>query len=115
MEVFISAVRFEKTMAVVGAACIEFRFIDLKSNSSPPFELTSKLVYPVNFASHMKFNKSASAQLSSEIDELGENLALEVILVKSENNEFIGNANLNLWVMIEDSCNIVRQVLAHYI
>ena len=110
LEFFISAIRLEKALSSYGNACIQVKFLGSLSPTSTSFVLNSKLVYPVNFPVHMKFNKAACRELSSEIENVGEGLACEILLLKSETKEIIGTSTVNFWIMIEDSCNIVRQV-----
>ena len=110
LEFFISAIRLEKALSSYGNACVQVKFLDSHSPTSTSFVLNSKLVYPVNFPVHMKFNKAACRELSNEIENVGEGLACEILLLKSETKEIIGTSTVNFWIMIEDSCNIVRQV-----
>jgi hypothetical protein len=58
----------------------------------------------------MILDDKAKALLTEEISELRENLCCNVYVYSKVENALIGQAILELWVMIEDSCNILRQV-----
>lgn len=112
LDVFVSAVRLERPGSIQGTATLEYKFLGVNSRPSSEFPLTKMSVCPVNFASHMKFNKEACGELRAEIEDEGEALGLQILLMReqSDSKEIFGIANVNLWVMVEDSCPIVRQV-----
>ena len=62
----------------------------------------------------MSFNRESSLLLADEIDSSGEDLSLFIRIVQSASPgkaaKEIAYAEVDLWVMIEDSCSIVRQV-----
>jgi hypothetical protein len=72
---------------------------------------TRRSLLPVNLAAHMLMNRKASLALAEEIGDKGEELALQVLLydVSSPTRNLLGVATVPLWVMIEESCNILRQ------
>ena len=48
--------------------------------------------------------------MATEIEEVYDGLSLQVVLMDvSRAHKIVGKAAVNLWVMIEDSCNILRQ------
>jgi hypothetical protein len=57
----------------------------------------------------MVFNDKNKSPLIEEISELRENLSCTVYIYNKSENTLLGQANLELWIMIEDSCNILRQ------
>jgi hypothetical protein len=79
------------------------------SKSSPNF-LSSSGVKQVNYANHIRFNRDLSGQLSDEISEEGENLALFINIMSEDDVTILGQATVLLYVMIEESCSILRQV-----
>lgn len=50
------------------------------------------------------------ALLTEEVAELRENLCCTVYIYNKAENSLIGQASLELWAMIEHSCNVLRQV-----
>lgn len=53
--------------------------------------------------------------LSKEIEEMGESLSFQinVLGIQDSTPELIGQANVDIYIMIEDSCNRLRQVSKH--
>lgn len=109
LEVFVSAVRLEPIKnSDLSLAC---RFLGATSTLSSSLSTNGVVVQQLNSFAHMKFDKAACTELSSEIMNEGEDLSLELLLVElvGEDTKILGSAVVNLWVMIEDSCNIMRQ------
>jgi hypothetical protein len=109
LEVFVSAVRLEPIKTSdLSLAC---RFLGVSSTLSSSLSENSRVVQQLNSFAHMKFDKVACTELSTEIMNEGEDLSLELLLigVVGEDTKILGSAVVNLWVMIEDSCNIMRQ------
>lgn len=108
-----SAVRMENNAELSGSAVVKFNFLGISSAESAAISLGSKAVHPINFSAYMKFNKAACTELTAEIEDQGDDLCLEIVIISDskENRKVIGIAVVNLWVMVVDSCNILRQVL----
>ena len=57
----------------------------------------------------LKFNDESEMILIDEIAEYDDALALQLHVLDASSNDRLGSANVELWVMIEDSVNILRQ------
>ena len=111
LEVFVSAVRFEVTDFQSDNVALACRFLGATSSASISLSSIPSAVQQLNYVVHMKYNKAACAELASEIEREGEDLGLELLLIglSGEESKILGSAVVNIWVMIEDSCNIMRQ------
>ena len=49
------------------------------------------------------------SELKAEIADLGDATSIQLSILDGDDQTIIGQANIDLWVMIEDSCNILRQ------
>ncbi len=65
----------------------------------------------------MKFNRDGCKYLSEEISTQRERLSLNVLLTSENDNDYkvLGIANVELWVMIENLCVILRQVIKQFV
>ena len=110
LEVFIASVWMERVVRN-GYASLQIKFLQVLSNVPSEFSLNSKNVHPVNYASHIEFNKQACSRLTAAIEEERESLSIEILVVIREGDELevVGKGFVNLWRMIEISCNLVRQ------
>jgi hypothetical protein len=63
---------------------------------------------PVNFPSHLIFDEVTSQALTQDIEDKREALSLTIAL-HDDDGDVLGIGQVNLWVMIEDSCNIIRR------
>lgn len=68
----------------------------------------------------MAFDDTTAELLSREIADFEDALAFQINVYAGSVGggeeddpvqQFVGQANISLWVMLEDSCNILRQVL----
>jgi len=116
LEVFISAVCIDSNPGTeVDTGFLRLRFMGVDSASSSVFPLrASRQVTALSFSSHMTFSRASFHDLSDEIEREGENIAIDILLCKDGGETgspytIIGTSSINLWVMIEDSCGIVRQ------
>jgi hypothetical protein len=71
------------------------------------------------FTADMSFNRETSLMLADEINNQKENLAIIIRFIEAGDDDgsdtetrVFADAIVDLWVMIEDSCSIVRQVLS---
>ncbi len=73
--------------------------------------ITSAVLFYLLFVSDLT-KSAALGQLLANVIRQGSNgfLALQVHLIDGEAHETVAMATVNLWVMIEDSCNILLQV-----
>jgi hypothetical protein len=58
----------------------------------------------------MIFDEDTEDMLREEIHEIGESMMFQVNFYSPADDKLLGQAMVELWVMIEDSCNIVRKV-----
>lgn len=58
----------------------------------------------------IEFNREACLLLADEIDEMGESLSLKIVVCNCSDSEAIAEGMVEIWIMIEDSINIARQV-----
>jgi hypothetical protein len=74
------------------------------------------LPFFLSFSADMPFNRETSLILAEEIASQKENLAIVVRFIEASDDgsdtetRVFADAIVDLWVMIEDSCSIVRQV-----
>lgn len=59
------------------------------------------------------FSHDQEELLQEEIGELDDAIACQVHVVDAVTQEIVGTASVQLWVMVEDSVNILRQVRRH--
>jgi hypothetical protein len=62
----------------------------------------------------MRFNESTAELLRTEISEFEDLLAFQINVTalgaNGQTTVMLAQAHINLWVMVEDACNILRQV-----
>ncbi len=56
------------------------------------------------------FSLEQEELLQQEIAELDDAIACQIHVLDAVTQEIVGTANVQLWVMVEDSVNILRQV-----
>ncbi len=56
------------------------------------------------------FSPEQEELLQQEIAELDDAIACQIHVLDAVTQEIVGTANVQLWVMVEDSVNILRQV-----
>lgn len=64
----------------------------------------------VIFYADMIFNDETENMLKEEIAEIGDSMTFQINFYSAADDRLIGQAVVELWVMIEDCCNIVRKV-----
>ena len=75
------------------------------------FTPPSDLIIPnVVILLDMVANEEMRELMTEEVAELRENLCCTVYVYNKAESALIGQASLELWAMIEHSCNILRQV-----
>ena len=117
MDVFVSSVFVdEATKGRMGSVQLQMFFMSEHSLSSDNYFFPSQSggggrmkMLPVNFSTHMLASDKLLNELSDEIQMEEEGFSLSVLVQDGTTGENIGRANVNLWRMIEDSCNILRQ------
>lgn len=110
LDVFISSIKFDsKSVSLSKNIKVAVEIMGISSKSSPNF-LSSSGVKQVNYATHIRFNRDLSGQLSDEISDEGENFAMFINIMSEDDATIIGQATVFLYVMIEESCSILRQV-----
>lgn len=62
------------------------------------------------FRSDLQFSPEQEELLQEEIAELDDAIACHVHVIDAVTQEIVGTASVQLWVMVEDSVNILRQV-----
>jgi hypothetical protein len=60
--------------------------------------------------SDLIFNQETETTLRDEIEEIGDSMTFQINFYSANDDKLIGQAVVELWVMIEDCCNIVRKV-----
>ena len=58
----------------------------------------------------IRFNRESCMILAEEISRSVESLSFSVLLLRDDSDDICGEAVVDLWIMIEDSINIARQV-----
>ena len=69
---------------------------------------------PVNYSANIKASVGVLSSLSDEIQMEEEALSCSLFVQDGATGETIGRAKINLWRMIEDSTNIIRQEVDIY-
>lgn len=63
-----------------------------------------------SFPTDLVFSPEQEELLQQEIAELDDAIACQIHVLDAITQEIVGTANVQLWVMVEDSVNILRQV-----
>ena len=66
-------------------------------------------IYPLCIID-LLFSPEQEELLQEEIAELDDAIACQIHVLDAVTQEIVGTANVQLWVMVEDSVNILRQV-----
>jgi hypothetical protein len=89
---------------------LQLEFLGLQSNPSPLIPSSAIVtVQPINYSSYLRLNADLSVLLSDEIQSEGEYLSFRINLIEKDKEGVVAQGSVALWVMIEDSCNILRQ------
>jgi hypothetical protein len=59
----------------------------------------------------MEFTSKNEEALIAEMEEQDDALSLLVHVIDADTQEVIGSANVELWVMVEDSTHLLRKVM----
>lgn len=122
LDVFISAIRFDSSnFTHVSELYVQLEFLDSLSQLSSPISTNVRSsILPVSFASYLSFTRETSLILADEISHQKDDLAISVRLIEAKESEAMSDVNvfadalIDLWVMIEDNCSIVRQEIDLY-
>jgi len=114
LDVFISAVTLEpKTASLAAQIKVQVSFLRVLSTPSRPISTSARpgsaVVQPLNYAAHMRFDNALAETLADEIQIEEENLHLAILFIDTQTGKTIGKAAVNVYFMLEDSCNILRQ------
>ena len=111
LDVLVSGVRLERdSVDLYSNIFIKIEFMSAVSGSSNVIKTSNKnSIQPVNFASHILFDRQTSMLLSDEIDSAGEDLCLYINVYDADNNRICGQASVFLYSMIESSTSLLRQ------
>ncbi len=117
MDLFVSSVFVdEATKGRMGSVQLQVFFMSEHSSSSDSYLFPSQSggggrmkMLPVNFSMHMLASEKVLNDLSDEIQMEEEGFSFSVLVQDGTTGENVGRASVNLWRMIEDSCNILRQ------
>ena len=91
-----------------GTFYVQVEFMKKKSAISQLFRCVSGgSLQPINFAARINFNRETSVLLSDEIEEQSDNLCMYVNILDGS-KRIIGEASVFLYVMIEESTNIIK-------
>ena len=116
IDVFVSSLFLDDdTKKRMGSLQLQAFFMSEHSSISNKYFFPSQSggarvrMLPVNFSMHIMASDEVLNQLSDEIQVEEEAFSLSVLVQDGDSGENVGRAIVNLWRMIEDSCNILRQ------
>lgn len=72
--------------------------------------MTLLSLHSLSVISDLQFSPEQEELLQEEIAELDDAIACHVHVLDAVTQEIVGTASVQLWVMVEDSVNILRQV-----
>lgn len=117
-DVYVSAIRLDDLVIYLNPdVMIKLVFLGVTSPPSKSISMTSSEPQPISFYSHMLFNEDNIKLLKNEISDFQESLCFQINVYSSEaldDHVKVAHANVNLWVMLEDSINLSRQEIDLY-
>eukprot|EP01034_Spumella_vulgaris_P024694 gene24694-31068_t len=113
-DVFVSALRLDDLQdSDHHQAVVSLCFLGIESTKSSRVAIGSANIQPLSFSAHMRFNDSTSDLLRTEIAEFEDLLAFQINVTAVDSDGqttvMLAQAHINLWIMVEDACNILRQ------
>lgn len=111
LDVYVSAIRLEPSSVPSSSSVkLQVEFLGGPSSPSQAIMIGSRpSVQRVDYASHIIFNRSLLVLLAKQLSAQGDNFSLLINVIDSNTNKLLGSATVLLYVMIEDSCSILRQ------
>jgi hypothetical protein len=70
------------------------------------------VIFIIFFVADLVFTKEQEQLLQDEIAELDDAISVQLFVIDANTLDVIGTASIELWVMIEDSINLLREVSA---
>jgi len=109
LDVLVSALRLD---SACGSSNVRLRVDFLGAQSAPSSAVAvgpRATVERVDYSAHIVFNRAVSVLLSKQLSAQGDNFSLLISVVDASSGKLLGSATVLLYVMIEDSCSILRQ------
>jgi hypothetical protein len=122
MDIFVSSVLLnDATKEKMGSLQLQFFFLSEHSAASNVHNFPAlsgggnrMKMLPVNYATNIVATDTTISMLADEIQMEEEALSCSLFVQDGSSGENIGRAKINLWRMIEDSTNILRQEVDIY-
>jgi hypothetical protein len=70
------------------------------------------VIFVIFLVADLVFTKEQEQLLQDEIAELDDAISVQLFVIDANTLDVIGTASIELWVMIEDSINLLREVCA---
>jgi hypothetical protein len=128
-DIHISAVKFNhdiiKNRSInwnCNSIQLQFNFLSELSNKSNSIDIQqqkSSIIIPTQYSAHLEISDGNgigidNMKLREEIENEEEAISITAFVKDSSTGENIGQANINIWMMIEDSTNIFRHEIDVY-
>jgi hypothetical protein len=122
MDIFVSSVLLnDATKEKMGSLQLQFFFLSEHSAASNVHNFPAlsgggsrMKMLPVNYATNIVATDTTMSSLADEIEMEEEALSCSLFVQDGVSGENVGRAKINLWRMIEDSTNILRQEVDIY-
>ncbi len=116
LDLLVSAIQLNRQISKnsrTEAIQLQFSFLGQTSEKSSSFDLkratgsADQMLLPTQYSAHLGPGANGPS-LRSEIETEEEGLSIVVFVRDATTGENIGRANVNIWIMVEDACQMIR-------
>jgi len=122
LDVLISAIQLNSQISKKSrteSIQLQFSFLGQLSEKSSNFDLRraigtgDNMLLPTQYSAHLGPG-ATSTKLRNEIEQEEESLSISVFVKDAASGDNIGSASINIWIMVEDTTNIIRHEIEVY-